>query len=158
MISSNLVLAQNPAENPILPPTIEWSGSSEGLVADADDPWITPSEASGLEATPSYEETMQWLRKLEEAAPQVHLSLIGHSLEQRDIYMVITSAEGARTPTELRENGKPTLLAHAGIHSGEIDGKDAGLMLLRDLTVGAKLNLLDQVNFLFIPILSVDGH
>ena len=34
-----------------------------------------------------------------------------------------------------RANGKPTLLAQAGIHAGEIDGKDAGLMLLRDMTV-----------------------
>jgi len=150
--------AQNPAETPILPPLVPWSGSSEGLIASDDDPWITPSEQSGLTTTPSYDETISWLTKLVEEAPQLHLSLIGTSLEQRDIMMVVASAEGARTPTELRENGKPTLLAHAGIHSGEIDGKDAGLMLLRDLTVGNKLDLLDRVNLLFIPILSVDGH
>jgi hypothetical protein len=48
---------------------------------------------------------------------------------------------------------------HAGIHSGEIDGKDAGMMLLRDMTVGDRAkDLLDQCNLLFIPILSVDAH
>ena len=88
----------------------------------------------------------------------LHLTVIGTSGEQRDIVMVVASTTGARTPTELIENGKPTLLAHAGIHSGEIDGKDAGLMLLRDLTVGGSLDLLNDVNLLFIPILSVDGH
>ena len=46
-----------------------------------------------------------------------------------------------------------------GIHSGEIDGKDAGLMLLRDMTVrGTKRDLLEQANFLFVPIFNVDGH
>ena len=51
------------------------------------------------------------------------------------------------------------MLAQAGIHSGEIDGKDAGLMLLRDMTVrGTRRDLLQQVNLLFVPILSVDGH
>ncbi len=50
------------------------------------------------------------------------------------------------------------LLAQAGIHSGEIDGKDAGMMLLRDIAFGNKKTLLDKVNFLFIPILSVDAH
>ncbi|MGH7162682.1 MAG: M14 family metallopeptidase, partial [Planctomycetota bacterium] len=46
-----------------------------------------------------------------------------------------------------------------GIHPGEIDGKDAGMMLLRDLTVrGTKRSLLDRANFLFVPILGVDGH
>ncbi len=55
------------------------------------------------------------------------------SLEGRPIWMVIASADGASTPEELHSNGRPILLAQAGIHSGEIDGKDAGLMLLRDL-------------------------
>jgi hypothetical protein len=49
-------------------------------------------------------------------------------------------------------------LVQAGIHSGEIDGKDAGMMLLRDIAFGGKTDLLDNVNFLFIPILSVDAH
>ena len=49
-------------------------------------------------------------------------------------------------------------MAQAGIHSGEIDGKDAGMMLLRDIAFGTKKALLDKVNFLFIPILSVDAH
>ena len=61
---------------------------------------------------------------------------IGRSAEGRDIWMVIASREGAATPEGLRRNGRPILLAHAGIHSGEIDGKDAGMMLLRDMTVG----------------------
>src|SRR5690606_5020081 len=56
------------------------------------------------------------------------------------------------------QSSKPLLLIQAGIHSGEIDGKDAGMMLLRDVVNGSKKDLLDRVNLLFIPILSVDGH
>jgi len=73
--------------------------------------------------------------------------------------MVVASADRAFTPRALRETGKPILLVQAGIHSGEIDGKDAGMMLLRDITVrGEKGDLLDGAALLFIPILSVDGH
>ncbi len=84
---------------------------------------------------------------------------LGQSDERRDIWMLV-AAGGASTPEEVRTNGRPTVLIQAGIHAGEIDGKDAGLMLLRDLTVGGKdpEELLHRVNFLFIPILSVDGH
>jgi hypothetical protein len=32
------------------------------------------------------------------------------------------------------------------------------MMLLRDIAFGGKTDLLDNVNFLFIPILSVDAH
>jgi hypothetical protein len=73
--------------------------------------------------------------------------------------MVVASKEGAETPEALRGAKRPTLLVQAGIHAGEIDGKDAGMMLLRDMTArGTKSALLDRVNFLFIPILNVDGH
>jgi hypothetical protein len=50
------------------------------------------------------------------------------------------------------------VLAQAGIHAGEIDGKDAGLMLLRDIAFGGKEALLDQADFVFVPVFNADGH
>jgi len=143
----------------LLPPAAQWSGQSESLVVPADDPWITPAERMQLAATPDYDETVAWLRKLVDAAPELEMVSIGHSLEGRDIWMVIASVDGAFTAEAMSATGKPLLLAHAGIHAGEIDGKDAGLMLLRDMTVAAKRKpLLEKANLLFIPILNVDGH
>ena len=72
--------------------------------------------------------------------------------------MVVASTNVAATPGELCANGRTTLLAQTGIHAGEIDGKDAGLMLLRDLTVGRRLDLLPIANVMFVPILNADGH
>lgn len=142
-----------------LPPELPWDGKSQQLIVDEDDPWITPAERTGLTATPTYDETIAWLQRLVAAAPQLSMVSLGKSHEGRDIWMVIASADGASTPAALKATGKPTLMAQAGIHSGEIDGKDAGLMLLRDMTVrGAKARLLKGANFLFVPILSVDGH
>ncbi len=143
----------------LLPPAQEWSGKSESLIVSADDPWITPAERTGLSATPGYVETMDWLRKLVAAAPELKMVSIGRSLQGRDFWMVIASADQAFTAEALNATGKPLLLAHSGIHAGEIDGKDAGLMLLRDMTVaGKRKELLANANFLFIPILNVDGH
>ena len=151
--------ADDPAATPILPPVSAWQGRSLELMVGNDHPWVTPSEQSRLTATPRYDETVAWLARLVEATPKLKMISIGKSAEGRDIWMVIANAAGASTPGELRASGKPTLLAHSGIHAGEIDGKDAGLMLLRDMTVrGTKGGLLDKANFLFVPILSVDGH
>src|SRR5688500_11431867 len=141
-----------------LPPPPPWSGQSRALARPADDPWVTPAEKSGFVTTPSYDETVAWLRRLAAAAPQLRLVSLGKSGEGRELWMVVATAEGAGTPEELRRNGRPTLLAQAGIHAGEIDGKDAGLMLLRDLTVGKRLDLLSKANLLFVPILNADGH
>ena len=142
-----------------LPPVLPWDGKSQELIVAQDDPWITPAERTGLTATPTYAETVAWLERLAAAAPELNLVSLGKSHEGRDIWMVVASAEGAFTPATLKAAGKPTLLAQAGIHPGEIDGKDAGLMLLRDMTVkSTRAKLLKGANFLFVPILSVDGH
>jgi len=140
-----------------LPADIPWHGGSEALIVPSTDPWVTPSELSGLTRTPSYADTFAWLRRLDSASREVTLLSIGKSAEGRDIWMAVVSRDTSLAKTG--RSAKPLLLVQAGIHSGEIDGKDAGLMLLRDLTVrGAKRTLLDDVNLLFIPILNVDGH
>jgi hypothetical protein len=143
----------------LLPPVQAWSGKSESLMVPADDPWVTPAERTGLTATPTYDETVAWLRKLVLAAPELEMVSVGKSLQGRDFWMVIASADQSFDPMALQSTNKPLLLAHSGIHAGEIDGKDAGLMLLRDMTVAdRRKELLAGTNFLFIPILNVDGH
>ena len=147
------------ASQPILPPLIPWNGKSRSLVVAKTDPWITPAEKNDFRTTPFYDEMTAWLKKLVAAAPQLKMISLGKSPESRDIWMVIASGEKQFTPEGLRRSGKPIILAQAGIHPGEIDGKDAGLMLLRDMTVrGTKKELLEHASFLFVPIFNVDGH
>ncbi len=143
----------------VLPPELPWSGKSEALARPATDPWATPAEASGLTATPRYDETIAWLQKLVAASPDLRMVSIGTSPEGRRLWMVIASRDRAFSPRDARATGKPVVLAQAGIHAGEIDGKDAGLMLLRDMTVGGTArDVLDQAILLFVPIFNVDGH
>jgi hypothetical protein len=143
----------------VLPPVVPWNGSSREIAVEPRHPWSTPFETSGHRATPRYDETVAWLERLVAAAPQLHMVSIGSSHEGREIVMVIASAAGASTPEAVHAAGKPIALVHAGIHAGEIDGKDAGMMLLRDMTVtGKRQELLRDASLLFIPILSVDGH
>jgi hypothetical protein len=142
----------------ILPPVLEWNGKSETLIVAGNNPWITPTEKSGFKKTPDYHETMQWLKKLADASPLLHMISIGKSPEGRDIFMIVASVDKKTDAGSLSNSPKPLLLVQAGIHAGEIDGKDAGMMLLRDISFGNKKHLLDDVNLLFIPILNVDGH
>lgn len=141
-----------PTPDRILPPAPAWSGRSERLIAPADHPWITPSERTGLTATPSYDETIAWLRRLDAASPLISMEPFGRTAEGRTLWVVTAAAGGRFDPA------KPTVLAQAGIHSGEIDGKDAGLMLLRDMAFRGKAGLLDRANLLFTPVFNADGH
>ncbi|MEN2280849.1 M14 family metallopeptidase [Algoriphagus sp. SE2] len=146
------------AAQDFLPPLLPWNGKSKSLIVDSSNPWITPSEITGLTETPSYDETMAWLEKLSQNSPYIAINSIGVSEQGRVIQMVMVSKDQDFTAEELSTSKKPLILFQAGIHAGEIDGKDAGMMLLRDINVGEKLELLDYANLLFIPILNVDGH
>ena len=152
------VAARAAAPQDFLPPVLPWHGASESLIAKPDNPWITPAEKSGLLDSPNYDDTVAYLKKICAASPLFSLQEFGRTAQGRTLYVVVATKEKSPTPDALRAGGKPTLLAQAGIHSGEIDGKDAGLMLLRDLAFGGKAALLDRANFLFVPIFNADGH
>ena len=132
-----------------LPPELPWQGASEALIAHADDPWLTPAERDRFRLTPSYAETRAWLERLAAACPLVSLHSFGTTAEGRDLYYVRVR-KGA--------SAKPVVLVQAGIHAHEIDGKDAGLMLLRDIALRGKSGLIEAVDLVFVPIYNIDGH
>ncbi|WP_312219080.1 M14 family metallopeptidase [Brevundimonas sp.] len=143
-----------PWDQAFLPPAPAWNGASRALLRDASDPWVTGFEADAAhDFSPNYVDTRAWFDRLDAASDLIRIEQFGTSPEGRPIYAVIASKDGATF-----DPSKPVLLAQAGIHPGEIDGKDAGMMLLRDIAFYGKDGLLDRANLILIPILSVDGH
>ncbi|WP_293763163.1 M14 family metallopeptidase [uncultured Aquitalea sp.] len=148
------------AQQRVLPPDIPWNGKSEAFVVAKDDPWATPFEASGLTHTPPYNETLAYLERLAAARPDlIRLTPLAEKTgEGRDFMMAVVSTVADKSAAGLQASGKPTVYVQAGIHPGEANGKDAGLMLLRDMLIrGSEKNLLEKVNLLFVPTVNIDG-
>ncbi|PQJ54982.1 M14 family metallopeptidase [Psychrosphaera saromensis] len=162
LLSLSFVIAVNNnqaiADDALLPPIKQFQGKSLQLVKDKSDKWQTGFEKSNMQSTSNYQNSIKYITELANSDQQFNIVSIGKSPQNRDIWMLIASKDGAKTPEQLRNNKKPTLFIQAGIHAGEIDGKDASFMLLRDISKNNKGHLLDKVNLLFIPILNVDGH
>jgi hypothetical protein len=120
---------------------------------------LTVAESSGFKETGRYFESLDLYRKLAAVSPLAKLVTLGRTPEGREIVMLIVSKDKAFTPDAAAKTGKPTVLIQNGIHAGEIAGKDATAMLLRDLLVTKRLaSLLDRVIVLAIPVFNVDGH
>lgn len=120
---------------------------------------LTPYELSGCKITPRYDQTMAFCRKLKAASPFLEMVSIGKSPQGRDIQMLIVDHNRNFSPSAVRKSGNVILMVQACIHAGEPDGKDAGLILIRDILLNGKhKELLDHVTLLFIPIFNVDGH
>ncbi len=121
--------------------------------------WETFYEQSAFTQTPSYAQTVDYARRLAQASPWVTYRSFGVSPQGRALPLLIVDRDGLSDPQAIRRAGRVIMLIQAGIHAGEIDGKDAGLMLIRDLAIKRQNSaLLDKVSLLFMPIFNVDGH
>jgi hypothetical protein len=80
----------------------------------------------------------------------------GRTPEGRRMVALVASRSGALTPEAARQRGLPVMLMQGGIHAGEIDGKDAGFLALRELLRDG--NTLRNFVLVFVPVFNVDGH
>lgn len=121
--------------------------------------WRTYYEKSDYLETPRYAETIEFCKRLADYSPILQYSSFGISPQGRDLPLLVLDKDSEFNPNGPGTRDKAILLFQAGIHSGEIEGKDAGLMFLRDIVVDGKYSdFLDSVVILFIPIFSVDAH
>ncbi|CAM3971786.1 M14 family metallopeptidase [Pseudoalteromonas byunsanensis] len=158
MITSMIMLTASLSLDAHLPPLTPWQGQSEQLM-QMKGPLTTDFELSKGMNSPDYQQTMAFVERLVAANPTQFKAInIGYSNSGRAVKMLIASEQSHFTASMIKNNNKPTLLIQAGIHAGEIDGKDAAFMMLRDIALGKRRDLLSKVNILFIPILNVDGH
>ena len=120
----------------------------------------TAAEYSGFKSTGRYEEVEALCRRFEEHHPkQVRCFEFGRTPENRPMLALAVSNSGALTPDVARLRKIPVLLVQGGIHAGEIDGKDAGFLALREVLEGkAAPGALDKQVLLFVPVFNVDGH
>ena len=121
--------------------------------------WLTHAELSNWEETSRYPETISYCKRLAEASSWIRYAPFGTSPQGRELPLLIVSKNGAFTPDSARAMKMPVVLVINGIHSGEIAGKEASLMMLREILVTRSLaSLLDGVVLLMVPIFNVDGH
>jgi hypothetical protein len=121
--------------------------------------WLTHAERTDYRETPRYAETIEYAQRLDRASALITFRSFGRSGEGRELPLLIATEGGTFTPAAARQAHKAVILIQACIHAGEPDGKDAGLALLRDITITkTEAQLLKNLVVLFIPIYNTDGH
>src|SRR6516162_8161262 len=97
----------------------------------------TEAERSGWQRTGRYEEVLRLADAFAAAYPgQARRLDFGTTPEGRTMVALVASADGALDPASARAKGRPVILFQGGIHAGEIDGKDAGFLALREMLEG----------------------
>ncbi len=133
--------------------------ATSAIGAAADD-LATVAQQSGYQRTGHYAEVERLCPAFQQRWPQqVRCFEFGRSPEGRPMLALAASADGTLDAATAHARARPVVLMQGGIHSGEIDGKDAGFLALRQMLEGrAAGNALTKVTFVFVPVFSVDGH
>ncbi len=136
------------------------AGSLLAGSAAAADRLATVAELSGYRDTGRYEEVERLCAGHADAWPDaVRCVEFGRTPEGRPMLALVVSRSGALTAAAARARDLPVLLVQGGIHAGEIDGKDAGFLALRELLAGeAEPGALSSLVLVFVPVFNVDGH
>lgn len=121
--------------------------------------WLTHFEKSDQLESPDYENTLKYFQKFADNTPFVKIKTIGLTPQGRELKVIIVSKDKAFTPEQAKKTGKAILLIQNGIHPGEVEGKDACMLMLREILITKeKAHFLDNTILLIIPVLNIDGH
>ena len=126
----------------------------------ANDALSTVAERSGFQKTGRYDEVIALCGQFQRAYPKfVRCLEFGRTPEGRPMLALVVSRTGVLQPEMAQLRNLPVVLIQGGIHAGEIDGKDAGFLALREALDSNTLpDVLSKQVILFVPVFNVDGH
>lgn len=119
---------------------------------------LTVPERTRGERTSTHAEVLAFIDSLVHRGARMTIGTLGESPRGKRLPYVILSRPLVATPAAAKASGKPLLYIEGNIHAGEVEGKEAVQMLMRDLTLGKLKPLLDSVIIIFVPIYNADGN
>ena len=118
----------------------------------------TTAETTEYAATSTYADVLSFIRELQKLSPLVRVETICTSAEGRDVPLLVIGKPLPQDPLALRYDKRVVVYFQANIHAGEVEGKEATLMLARDILLDPKLPYLDKIVLLIAPIFNADGN
>jgi hypothetical protein len=119
---------------------------------------LTRAERTSFAETSLYADVVQFIDSLVVLGARIERGSIGRTAEGRELPYVIASRPLITSPDEARRLGRPVAYVQANIHSGEVEGKEAMLAMLRDLLFDPRPNVLDSLVLIVQPIYNADGN
>lgn len=117
----------------------------------------TRAERTAFKETSHYADVIAFIDSLR-GRKELAFGVIGKTTQGREIPYVIASRPQVSTPEQARSLRRPIVYVQGNIHAGEVEGKEALLALLRDLTNSTEPNVLDSLVLIAVPIYNADGN
>lgn len=117
---------------------------------------VTVAEGSNFQSTSTYNDVMNFITMLQKASKYIRVETIATSNDGRDIPLLVVANPMPKTPHDI--GNRVVVYIQANIHAGEVEGKEASLMFVRDLLKNPNNPLFKSIVLLVCPILNADGN
>jgi len=119
----------------------------------------TAHEKSSFKRYTRHKELEDFIQKLSQLSPQMHVTNYGKTYQGRKLPLIIFSKEGLKDAKTARKTGRPIILIGANIHGDERTLRESCLLLMRELIEkGSTMNsLLEDLIIIITPTLNPDG-
>lgn len=118
----------------------------------------TVAEASGFTSTSHHADVIAFIEAIQQIDPDIRVETFATTSEGRALPLVIAGPKGVVDPQTARASQLPVVFIMANIHAGEVEGKEAALMLLRDLAEKRTKKIREKLIVLIAPIYNADGN
>jgi len=119
---------------------------------------LTVAEASGFTATSLHADVMKFIKELQRKSSLLRVETLCVSPEGRTIPLLVIGQPVPSSPLALLNERKAVVYIQANIHAGEVEGKEASLMLARDILLQENPPYLENLVILIAPIFNADGN
>jgi len=120
--------------------------------------YLTASEKTGFEHTANNQDILEYFAMLKWNSENVHIFSMFTSERGITCPVLVMANPRVSSAREAKETGKTIVYLQGGIHPGECEGKEALLMLTRDILFGKKKYLLDELIIMVCPNFNLDGN
>ncbi|MFW5947130.1 MAG: M14 family zinc carboxypeptidase [Gemmatimonadota bacterium] len=139
-------------------PDLLWGDAvPDGWNGDWPEALRTAPERTGYRRTTSTLDLHEYLATLKWRAEGIHVADLFISPLRRVAPVAVLAEPRVRTPGEAAASGKPVILLMGNIHPPESEATEALLMVMRDILLGDRAHLLDDLIIAVVPIYNVDG-
>ena len=118
----------------------------------------TVAEKSDFKSTSDYNDVIHFIDQLKKSSPYIRVENIATSVEGREIPLLIIGNPLPKSPKDLVNDKRIVVYIQANIHAGEVEGKEATLMYVRDLLKDKNPEILKNVVLLVCPLFNPDGN
>jgi hypothetical protein len=118
----------------------------------------TVAEKSDFKSTSDYKDVREFINQLLRSSHFIRTEDIATSVEGRAVPLLIIGNPLPKSPKSLINDKRIVIYIQANIHAGEVEGKEASLMYIRDLLSEKDPEILKNVILLVCPLFNPDGN